>query len=782
MLNEKIAGYLSRHRKWLLVLFLIITGLGAAIAPGIRFDFTPQAIFSGQDDIVERAESFKKKYGYADANILVILESLSNDSLWPILEPEALDWLEKLAQKTKKIPGVEGTRNITTLPDPRSSGATATLLSGNTGKTSTSDRAYLLERLSSAAGLLYSRDYQLALTVIQVDPRKRGVKTMSEIQRAVEQVVTDLGGAPADFHLRYSGLPVLRTNIVENLMADQQTLLPFAGALLLLWLAILFRSLSGVILPLGAVGAGLAWTTGTLVGTGQSFNIISNVLPLLLLVIGISNSVHIISRYAEEVHLHGRNRAQAAIATVAHMTVPCLLTFVTTGIGFASLVFSHTELLRDLAWQAALGMILVYISTIYFFGNTMDWFAAPPLSKREKPTLLAKLTADLGRLVLRHARRVVLVSLLIMGLALWLARDIRVNSYMIETYERDHPTIQTMELLEKKTGGFISLDMDITGPNPDTWVTPAYYKNIARLEEFATGLPGVLRVLSYRQAHQQAFYLGAIPYQGYENTAGEKLPPENETGLKLLKESRKQIMKGAGAEDYRNYFNPEANSARVQLKMRDIGTHETLKVITDLEKKLEELFPADEGFSFYLTGDAYLNARAMDGFIRDMFASLLFASLVIFTIIALVFHSPRVGLIAGLPNLTPLALTLGYMGWRGYDLNAGNVIVFTISLGIAVDDTIHFVSRFQEEFRKRDRDDAVIYSFLGTGRAIILTSILIVFGLSVLLLSEFVPTRRFAELTVFTMAGALVGDLLLLPGCLVLFWKKKPHRDVHPTT
>ena len=168
---------------------------------------------------------------------------------------------------------------------------------------------------------------------------------------------------------------------------------------------------------------------------------------------------------------------------------------------------------------------------------------------------------------------------------------------------------------------------------------------------------------------------------------------------------------------------------------------------------------------------------------NSLVLSLLAASLIIFATIALIFRSLRTGLIAAIPNLTPLALTLGYMGLRGYDMNVGNVIVFTISLGIAVDDSIHFLFRFREEMKRTgDVEAAVERTFEGTGRAIVITSILIVSGLAVLLLSDFVPTRRFAELTSVTMIGALIGILLLLPACLVLFWKRPPESQAPKST
>jgi len=162
----------------------------------------------------------------------------------------------------------------------------------------------------------------------------------------------------------------------------------------------------------------------------------------------------------------------------------------------------------------------------------------------------------------------------------------------------------------------------------------------------------------------------------------------------------------------------------------------------------------------------------MDSFVRDLFYSLVAASGVIFLLITVLFRSLRIGLISAVPNMLPLITTLGYMHWRGYELTAGNVIVFTISLGIAVDDTIHFLARYRDEQKDNDTLHAIQATLSTSGRAIVLTSVLVVSGLSVLIFSDFVPTRRFAELTAVTMFSALPGDVILLPALLKLFAKR----------
>jgi predicted RND superfamily exporter protein len=174
-----------------------------------------------------------------------------------------------------------------------------------------------------------------------------------------------------------------------------------------------------------------------------------------------------------------------------------------------------------------------------------------------------------------------------------------------------------------------------------------------------------------------------------------------------------------------------------------------------------------------VTGDAYVDAVGLTDMIHELLTSILTAALVIFGLIAILFRSVRIGLITIPPNVIPLVVTFGYMGLRGFDLNAGNVIVFTISLGIAVDNTIHYILRFREEFAKDpDMARATWKTMLGKGQPMCMATLLTVIGLAVLLWSDFVPTRRFAELTIVTLTGALVGALFLLPSCVALLWRR----------
>jgi predicted RND superfamily exporter protein len=303
-------------------------------------------------------------------------------------------------------------------------------------------------------------------------------------------------------------------------------------------------------------------------------------------------------------------------------------------------------------------------------------------------------------------------------------------------------------------------------------------EKVAAFETFARKQEEVLFARSYVDLHREMDAHARGSDHAEEPRGGQA---EQARRLRFTSKIFRQV---GQVMNYDNFVSADGHQARIMLRVRDVGTRQTLDLVERLRQQLAVLFPADSGIEYRFTGDVYLNAQAMDVFVRDMFYSLLGASVFIFGVIGVCFRSVRIGLIAVPPNIMPLIITLGYMGLRRYDMNAANVIVFDMGLGIAVDSTIHFLSRFRHEYEEcGSRPDSVRRTFASTGQAIVYTSLLIVAGLSILLLSSFVPTRRFAELTAVTMAAAFVGDIVLLPACVLLFWGRRrttePKADHH---
>lgn len=769
-----LADLLVRRRGILLAVLALVVAAATALAVRVPFDFTPQAVFAGNDELVDYSEEFKQVFGHEDAILLVVLQATGERHL---LEPAMLTWQTELALRLKKLPQVVRVEGL---------GTTKTLhahLFGRRKLTSGPLIAKLPVDEEAAArvkatlagtlaeGALISKDHRVAAVLVCLDPAARDIDSMRASLRRTQEVVRAFP-PPDGCQVSYSGLPALRVDIVDELISNQVQLLPLAALLFLAVLAILYRCVSGTVLPLLATGAGLALSVGVLTLTGQTLNIINNIVPALLLIFGVSCCVHVVNRYAEESYRVPGQRELATRRTLENMLLPCFLTYFTTALGFLSLIAAQSTTLRDFGWQAALGMMMLYAVTMAVFAALLPYLRAPKFERSDagSSSWLSNTVSMAGYTVARSPRLTVGIGLAIIAVCVWWGRGLTLNSFMVETYDEGHPTIRTMRLVEHSLGGFLPLEISLQADRADRFTSPAIYTAVAEAERFAATLPGVLFSRSYVDLNQEIYAKTRMREELYE-----RMPSDDDNGRRRLARTHGICRQFADALGYNYFLTSDGQRARVLLRLQDIGTRRTLELIEQIETKLVELFPADGGVTARLTGDAYLNAKVMDGFVRDLFQSLLCASIFIFCVIGLLFRSARVGFIAILPNLYPLAVTLGYMGLLNYDLNVGNVIVFSISLGVAVDNTIHFISRFREEvLHSGDVADAIYRSYQGAGRAMVLSSVLVVSGLAILLVSDFVPTRRFAELTGVTMAAALVGDLLVLPAMITLFWKREP--------
>jgi hypothetical protein len=770
------AGFLVHHPRLVLGLLVVSVVVALSLAPGLQFDFSPQAIYRGDDELVGYSEEFKRTFGYDEAVILVVLEATGSED---VLTAPALQWQRGIVGDFRKIPRVRTVESVATLQVPRLALAGLELhlhplIDAEPIDADAAEKARrLLEDQPLVRSGLLSQDDHVAAIPVFLEPAARDIDAM---RAAVEAVQGALAARPAPegFHVHVSGLPALRVEVVRDLRADQLTLMPLAGLVYLAVLGLMFRSLSGALLPLAAVGIGLTWTLATFTVTHESVNLVTNVLPVLLLIIGVSSSVQIVSCYAEEAARLPDDRTQAARDAIVKMTPACLLAAITTAIGFASLATARSVLLRSFGWQAAIGVGYQYVCTLIALGTALRFFVPPRIQDQAgaRLDLTARGVSVAGYTVARHPWLTIGVTAVICLGASWAATRVTINSYsVLETFSEEHPSVQTLRLVERQLSGIMPLEISLQADTPERFLEPETFHRVVAIEQAGKNMPGVLAAQSYADLFRAVL----IHWPGRRmSESDQELVPEGTAGHTRLARMARFVEQFPQAFHYDEFMSSDGRRARIRLRLREIGSRQTLDLVHQIESRLAETFPPGGPIEARLTGEAYVNARALTTLIRDLFFSLLTASLVIFSLIALEFRSLRAGLIAALPNLTPLLITLGYMGLRGYDMNVANVIVFTICLGLADDNTIHFLYRFREQLHTgSDVPRAIQQAFRGTGRAIVATSLLLLAGMTVLLVSNFVPTRRFAELTCVTIVGNLLGVLFLLPACLVLAWKEK---------
>ena len=780
--SRRFAGFLVQHPRLVIGLLLISVAIALPFVSHLQFDFSPQAIYRGDDKLVGYSEEFKRTFGYDEAVVLVVLEATGSAD---VLATPALQWQRDIAGDFQKVAGVHSVESLPTLQIPRmtlSGLELQPLIDGGSVDEETAGKARgLLENQPLVRNGLLSLDDRVAAIAVFLEPESRDIDSMRKAVKAVRMAVARRP-PPVGYRVHLTGLPVLRVEVVDELQADQFTLMPIAGLVYFGVLAALFRRFSTAIVPLIAVGIGLTWTLATLALTHQSVNLVTNVLPVLLLIIGVSSSVQIVGCYAEEAALYPDDLATAAREAIVKMTPACLLAAITTAIGFASLATAQSVLLRSFGWQAAVGVGYQYVCTLIALGAALRFVAPPRQVDRpgEKPGLVARIASAAGAAVARRPWRAIGGAAVVVLAAFWGSTRVTINSYsVLETFSENHPAVQTLRLVERQLAGIMPLEISLEASEPGAFLEPEVFHQVLQVEREAREMDGVLAVRSYADLVRAVL----VHWPGRRlSETDEELAPEGTAGRTRLARTEQFIDRFRDAFHYGAYMSDDGRRARIQLQLREIGSRRTLELIRQLEARLQRAFPPGGPMTARLTGEAFVNAEALTALIRNLFFSLFTASLVIFGLIALEFRSLRAGLIAAIPNLTPLLVTLGYMGLRNYDMNVANVIVFTICLGLADDNTIHFLYRFREELQNGATVPAAIErAFRGTGRAIVATSLLLLAGMAVLLLSNFVPTRRFAELTCVTIVGNLLGVLLLLPACLVLAWRpaERQRRSEH---
>jgi hydrophobe/amphiphile efflux-3 (HAE3) family protein len=786
-----LAERIIKYRVWIMVTMIGLAAVFATTLPDLGFNFTPQQIFESTSSANAYREKFADRFGREDN--LVTIAVIGED----IFAPQVLQTMRELTVELRGVESIKNAESVATFEIPRSGDAPGTMtvepildqdvgpvgaasgtISSGTTRSITASAAKRLEEVALSEPLVRERlvsengDMALVVAWLQDD-----LQDADELEGAVESIEDKLSEhpLPEGYSYRTGGIPTLRTQIVDQLRTEQLTFVPLTALIYLFILIYLFRRLSGVLLPLATVAFAVLATVATMVWTDSPINIVNNVLPSLIFVIGISDSIHMLARDAEEIEA-GKGRIAATKAMIRHTGLACLLTSCTTSVGFISLLAADADILKHFGWQAAAGVMFAYVATIFFLPAALSLMKPVRRKKKHPPhdqdqrdklhegALLERVLVRSGEVLLDHAKVVVAVCLLITAGFVVLASTVEIDTTLLEVFHEEHPSYKTTELIEQNLGGFLPVEVSLESEQMDRFKDPQVYAKMARFQEFAKRQPEVLSTQSIVDFHQsaRAALLG-------DPAERQKMP-----------ESRAQVeqlhLLIAGAPDdpsgVNKFVTSDFRNARVLVRVADVGAKAQIELAGRLKDKLDTLFGDESGVRYRLTGDAYVASVALDSFIRDLFYSLLVAIVIIFAKMTVVFRSWKLGLVSMLPNTIPMVITFGYMGLVGINLNTTTIIIFAISLGLAVDDTIHFLARFREEIDRRDTaKEAILYTYYGAGRAILLTSVLLVTGLAVLLLSDFVPTRQFGILTSITIGGAVFGDLILLPSLLYLLYR-----------
>jgi len=610
---------------------------------------------------------------------------------------------------------------------------------------------------------------------------------------------------PDGAEVQLAGLPYLHVSIVEKMVADQARLIPLTVLICLVVLWLSFRWLPAVALSLAAVLATTAWVLGGMAIVGEKITLLNNILPALLIIIGISYSIHLLGRYREQLR-RGQDRDQAIRTTVLAMAVGIFLTAATTAVGLGSLVVARSGMIRRLGLTASLGVLAAFLITVLLLPSALRFLRA---RRWERGFTVASTTGEAtgepgddgqqgggGGFLEAVAVRLFRFGLdrrgLVVGLAVLLfagsvaaASQLRVDSAVLDQFDPADPAYQATRLQEDKLAGVRPLEVMLSLRRDDgaqasategageapigtadgpTFVDAERLAALDRVADWAEGRDEVITTTSPSDFLHGLWRL----LTGDPEVLDQAFVDDDQVrGLVRLLRQRED-----GPLD--RYLAENGRVARLELRLRDVGARASLRFFEDLEEAIDrELRPAlqDDGLALgvEMTGEAYVGSLVVSTVVGDMLGSLGTAVVIIFGFIMVLLRSPRLGLLAMPPNILPLTLAMAWMILRGIPLNAATAITFSVSLGMAVDGSIHLLARFREERASgRSVDDCLLRAARGTGRAVVVSNLTLMAGFAVLVWSGFVPIRRFGELIAVTIAATTFTTLVLLPALLRL--------------
>ena len=577
------------------------------------------------------------------------------------------------------------------------------------------------------------------------------------VETARKSLEASLGDDADSITLRMTGRVPLWMAERAAFTSDHHKYQIIAYTMIVVLAMILFRGLVPVLLVIAAPAMAVFWTFGWLKVFDHTTNdMTSVVMPVLIAMVSFTDGVHLMIHIRRR-RADGLSPIESAASAIRHVGLPCFLTSLTTAIGFCSLLLASSEYIQDFGVDCAVGVTFGFIAVITVIPLLSSTWLGRNLQSHQEDDLVAR---SLSRFtpaidaILQNSRKVTIAGVALTAVLAYFAFQLRPDEKWEYAMPTGAPAYQAMAWCDEEFGGIEFARISILW-DEETTPEPAEILQVIRESQASIGDESLLK-------HPLSLddLLKTFP-------TDETDPETLMTFADLMPPPIRDLL-----------YNESRHQAYVLMRCQDKGIRLYAPVFDRLDERLNAVRQEHPGFTIQLDGRPVWRARNLYQIVVDLASSLGMASLIIMVILAVVYRSLRIGLIAVIPNMLPLIVTGALLVATGYALNIAAVCAFTVCLGIAVDDTIHFLSRFQDEVAKGDGTrPAVQRTFLGVGTALVTTTIVLVCGFATVLASQMPAHRIFAGMAVSTIGTALIGDLLLLPAMLDWFYR----RDDGPT-
>ncbi|WP_053976250.1 efflux RND transporter permease subunit [Mangrovimonas xylaniphaga] len=577
--------------------------------------------------------------------------------------------------------------------------------------------------------------------------------------------------ATNNLDVRVSGMPYIRTLNAKSII-DEIGL--FIGAALLVTSVIFFfffRSFRATFISLIVVCIGVMWTFGLLGLLKYEITVLTALIPPLIIVIGIPNCIFLINKFQHEVKLHG-NKVKSLQRVITKIGNATLMTNITTASGFATFILTESKLLKEFGIVASLSILGIFVLCLLIIPIIYTFLPHPKdrhlehLNKRWIGTFVEWMV----RMVKEHNIAIYSISLILIMASIIGIYQIKISGSLIEDMPKDTEFFDDIRFFESEFDGIMPLEIMVDTKRKKGVMKLSTLKRMSDLEEVINETPELskpISVVSLLKYSKQAYYNGNPKY--YQLPTSQ----ENNFILSYAKNSSSDV------DLMKNFVDSTGQYARITTFMKDIGTDRMERIEEDLQTRIDKVFPKEQ-YTITLTGKALVFQKGTKYLVKNLIISLSLAIFLISLFMAYMFRSFKMIIVSLIPNLLPLLVTAGLMGFLGVPIKPSTILVFSIAFGISVDDTIHFLAKYRQELQANHWKirKSVFGALRETGVSMFYTSIVLFFGFSVFTISSFGGTVALGALVSTTLLFAMLSNLLLLPSLLLSLERSIANKEV----
>ena len=763
---ERVYGLIVDRPKLILGLILLLTAFFGWSARHIQLDSSVESLLPGDNTDSQYYAEIRQLFGSDEIGVVGIIADT-------IYAPQTLQKITRLSNQIKAIEGVDDVISLANAVDPIANVTDPPLLMPRIPSTpaelaalrdTLADRPIYLKNLVAPDGRA------AAINIFFADMNDDEFLRLGIDDKVVALIDQESGPE----RVYYTGLPHLKVYSTTGMQQDLARFVPLTLVFIVVVLYLSFRSKRGVVLPVLTVVVSLTWTLGIIVLSGNRLSLGSMALPPLLLVLGTAYSLHVVAEYYE---LAGPDRSarEVVLETLRLTGPPIFLTALTTVLGFLSLSVNSIVSIQHMGLFSAVGITLACGLSLLLVPAGLVLLPLPAGGASQPGAHLASVSSALRWLChfdIRRRRPILILGGLIAVVSVWQTAAIRVDSNFQSFFRADDPIRQATDAINEHLVGSMAFYVAIDGDKPNSindWNT---LRRIKDLQLYIDAQPGVDKTVSFVD------YCELLDRGAQSGTGGDLIvSPEGEIiqapagGAQTTFWDNPEQLRGVlqlvtlSPESFERVVNIDFSRTNILVRTTLSQSSDIMALVEQIETFAANTFPPQ--LSVRATGNLVLLTKTTGDIVSGQVQSLALAATVIFVLMAGMFLSVRVGLIAMIPNLFPILVFFGLMGLSGAVLNLGTSIVASIALGIAVDNTIHFMTRLSAEVRNTsDQEQALLATLATIGKPAVFATVILFLGFAVLGFSRFVPIQEFGILSAITMGAALVGDLVLLPAMI----------------